>query len=140
MFSAGFAESGVTDMDAPYPSTRSPSIDLHDYASDSDLDDEDDYGGEVPALREPASDNGAKQEKVETKVRLLSIVKCSNSDDRVQDGRMDNANQGNSSSPASTQEQPTVTSIAKPGRVVFLDDIAHLTFEHCLLPFARHVD
>lgn len=36
----GFSESGVTDMDAPYPSTRPDSTAHYGYDSDSDLEDE----------------------------------------------------------------------------------------------------
>ena len=42
VFGAGFSESGIADMDAPYPSSRPSSTDMYDYSSDSDLEDEDD--------------------------------------------------------------------------------------------------
>ena len=53
MLTQGFAESGITDLDAPFPSTRHSSMDLDDYgyASDSDLEDEADEGsGELEVL------------------------------------------------------------------------------------------
>ncbi|KAI8975820.1 hypothetical protein BD414DRAFT_467491 [Trametes punicea] len=40
VFSAGFAESEMTNMDAPYPSHRASQNDAYDYAEDSDLDPE----------------------------------------------------------------------------------------------------
>lgn len=36
----GFGESGIADMDAPFPSTRLQYTDEYDYSSDSDLEDE----------------------------------------------------------------------------------------------------
>ena len=39
---AGYAESTIADMDAPYPSTRPASLRSYDYESDSDLEDEED--------------------------------------------------------------------------------------------------
>lgn len=44
---AGYAESAVVDLDAPYPSTRPFSIDSYEYESDSDLEDEE---GEEEAM------------------------------------------------------------------------------------------
>lgn len=42
MFSAGFAESEVTDMNAPFPQTRKSQTSDYDYDADSDLEDDED--------------------------------------------------------------------------------------------------
>lgn len=42
VFGAGFAESAICDMDAPYPSSRSARAESYSYVSDSDLEDEGD--------------------------------------------------------------------------------------------------
>ncbi len=44
VLAAGFAESGITDIDAPYPSTRLSFTDTYDFDSDSDLEDQDEGG------------------------------------------------------------------------------------------------
>ena len=40
MFAAGFAESGISDLNDAYPSTRSTSTSFYEYEPDSDLEDE----------------------------------------------------------------------------------------------------
>ena len=55
MFASGFAESSVSDLGAPYPSTRSAVADIYHYDSDSDLEEEE--GG--PELYDPSSDSTA---------------------------------------------------------------------------------
>lgn len=42
MLTAGFAESGIIDMNAPFPNTRPSITDYYDYTSDSDLESEED--------------------------------------------------------------------------------------------------
>ena len=51
---AGYAESAVVDLDAPYPPTRPFSIDEYEYGSDSDLEDEE---GEEEAMTYSISDD-----------------------------------------------------------------------------------
>lgn len=67
VFAAGFSESGITDMDSPYPTARPTSTEMYDYTSDSDLEDEDEEdveGGVSPAHDVDAPD---------VKVRGLSL-------------------------------------------------------------------
>ena len=40
MFAAGFAESGISDLNDTYPSTRSTRTSFYEYEPDSDLEDE----------------------------------------------------------------------------------------------------
>ena len=51
MFAAGFAESGISDLNDAYPSTRSTSTSFYEYEPDSDLEDEgedEQVAGNVP--------------------------------------------------------------------------------------------
>lgn len=45
----GFGESGIADMDAPFPDARSRYTEEYDYYSDSDLEDELDGSDQYPA-------------------------------------------------------------------------------------------
>lgn len=63
MFSSGFAESGIKDMDAPYPPTRSPLIELYEYPEDSDLEDEEvEEVGESPSATRDADTESPSEE------------------------------------------------------------------------------
>ena len=57
-------ESGITNLDAPYPGGRRPytDIDEHFYADDSDLDDEV-CEGEVPSAEDPVQASSEDAEK-----------------------------------------------------------------------------
>ena len=59
MFTQGYAESGIVDMDAPYPSTRLDKTTDYDYDSDSDLDDEEDWPNSED-IGEDASDTAVE--------------------------------------------------------------------------------
>lgn len=81
VFSAGFAESEVTDMNAPFPHTRKCQTSDYDYSADSDIEDDDeddeldvDSGGtrqatshhEVPVPAVVTDDSGASCSSVGT--------------------------------------------------------------------------
>ncbi|KAL1942536.1 hypothetical protein VTO73DRAFT_6138 [Trametes versicolor] len=106
LFAQGFAESGIMDMAAPYPSTRADSTDEYAYGSDSDLEDEEDT--ETPR-------------------------KKSDDEDIVDSTRGDSTDPGGSATeeefkPAVVPKKPANALPGHPGRVVFLDDIAYKTW------------
>ncbi|RPD63868.1 hypothetical protein L227DRAFT_608404 [Lentinus tigrinus ALCF2SS1-6] len=102
----GFSESNVADMEAPYPSTRPSASDCYDYMSDSDLDDEDDAEGNV------ARSDGESTSTTQAKSELEVIVRNDNKPD-IPVSREDNRER----------------TIVKPGRVVYLEDIAYTTWK-----------
>ncbi|RPD78281.1 hypothetical protein L226DRAFT_567942 [Lentinus tigrinus ALCF2SS1-7] len=117
----GFAECGIVDLDAAYPQNRPSSIDMDDYsyASDSDLDDEpeDSHVKLATSLAElsleaPAGPSGGRHEEPTTEPTT----------------------EGNSSTVNGQSENQNVSGTgvvrpARPGRVVFLDDVAYRTWK-----------
>ncbi|KAI0743835.1 hypothetical protein C8Q80DRAFT_1183395 [Daedaleopsis nitida] len=110
VFAAGFAEGGLTDMDAPFPTTKTSTTELYDYMSDSDLEDEEDEISETPAV---IAGDGV-EEATEDEYSRLQKDK--------DDGEL-----GKLSSEVEVHVGQQM--IAKPGRVVFLDDIAYATWK-----------
>ncbi|RPD63866.1 hypothetical protein L227DRAFT_572307 [Lentinus tigrinus ALCF2SS1-6] len=115
LLAAGFAESGVADMDAPYPSTRPSFTEMYDYASDSDLDDQEEVE-DLPSTGEqslPVSEAGGPRAPAMDEHSLEEGGKGQ------QKARLDE----------SESEDHTEKIIAKPGKVVFLEDIAYTTWK-----------
>ncbi|KAL1942533.1 hypothetical protein VTO73DRAFT_6135 [Trametes versicolor] len=104
----GFSESSVTDMDAPYPSTRPDSTKDYDYGSDSDL--------EVEEVEAPLT----KDEESEDRVAAPATTKESS--------HIEEERSGNLTGPT-VHHLTASTFRGKPGRVVFLDDIAYKTWK-----------
>ncbi|KAI0661269.1 hypothetical protein C8Q70DRAFT_911337 [Cubamyces menziesii] len=98
LFTQGYAESGIVDMDAPYPSTRLDKTTDYDYDSDSDLDDEEDWPNSED-IGEDASDTAEKSD------------------------HKDGSDGEDTAAQKTCLPQP-----GRQGRVVFLDGIAHKTW------------
>ncbi|RDX50130.1 hypothetical protein OH76DRAFT_1403001 [Lentinus brumalis] len=117
LFTAGFAESGIADMDAPYPSTRLSFTEFYDYASDSDLEDQD--------------------EEASAAIETVSLPV--DEDSRVHDGSPaladeekppESSGKGKQrATPDKSKDEDHAAKIAKPGKVVFLEDIAYATWK-----------
>ncbi|KAM5532554.1 hypothetical protein V8D89_013760 [Ganoderma adspersum] len=110
VFGAGFSESGITDMDTPYPPTRSTSAEMYDYTSDSDLEDEADVEGGAPSAHDASAED-------HTDVKDNDGVSTASKEDASSDSR----SLVNGSGPKRAQ--------TRPGRVVFLGDIAYATWK-----------
>ena len=82
MFASGFAESGVSDLGAPYPSTRSAVADIYHYDSDSDLEEEegspelyDTSGDSIAGARATVRDDlGGTSSSTPLKARTQTVV------------------------------------------------------------------
>ncbi|OJT09295.1 hypothetical protein TRAPUB_14292, partial [Trametes pubescens] len=111
LFAEGFSESGITDMAAPYPSTRPDSTDEYAYASDSDLEDEEEADDEP--FEDPVDE-----------VHCADVVKSAGSDAKDLGG----SQLKKTSQPPVIPEKPTSALPGKPGRVVFLSDFAYKTY------------
>ncbi|RPD63870.1 hypothetical protein L227DRAFT_572310 [Lentinus tigrinus ALCF2SS1-6] len=117
VFAQGFAECGIVDLDAAYPQNRPSSIDMDDYsyASDSDLDDEPEDSHVKLAtsfaelsLEVPVGPSGGRHEEPITE-----------GDSSTANGKSENQSVSGTG----------VVRPARPGRVVFLDDVAYRTWK-----------
>ncbi|KAI0779797.1 hypothetical protein C8Q74DRAFT_1199511 [Fomes fomentarius] len=106
VFAAGFSESSILDMNAAYPPTKPSTTDCYDYESDSDLEDEE--RDESPTHSVDSPEGRREQQKEGSEKGILDNLGIQGEDDAKQTG---------------------VPSVSKPGRVVFLDDIAYNTWK-----------
>ncbi|KAI0690193.1 hypothetical protein C8T65DRAFT_672029 [Cerioporus squamosus] len=115
----GFAEGGTIDLNAPYPRNRPSFVDVDEYryTSDSDLDDEseDSYADPARSLTklgfEVSLDPAGQQEN----------------EPAAQMGTSSFEDKGENKD--ASEAQATNLRPARPGRVVFLDDIAYRTLQ-----------
>ncbi|OJT01841.1 hypothetical protein TRAPUB_7706 [Trametes pubescens] len=137
VFSAGFAESEVTDMNASFPPNRRSHTLDYDYNADSDLEDDDDHEldvglgytqqptpPEAPLNPPVVFTDGVDTSSVGTTV-VVSGQEQSGQEVRgdVQDTPEDHVVQTSSREGASTSAQ------GRKGRVVIIEDIAYRTWE-----------
>ncbi|KAI0331011.1 hypothetical protein GY45DRAFT_673314 [Cubamyces sp. BRFM 1775] len=111
LFTQGYAESGIVDIDAPYPSTRPDKTTDYDYECDSDLEDEEEWS-EPDIVLEDASD---------------TAVGSSPNPEPSKDGD-DSDSKGDSGDGDAAAPTTNLTRPGRQGRVVFLDGIAHKTW------------
>ncbi|KAH9942346.1 uncharacterized protein BXZ73DRAFT_97759 [Epithele typhae] len=123
MFSSGFSESGLSDMDAPFPSTRASATDQYEYCEDSDL--EDDESHDANKLSTEAAENKTSPAEtdllhgVRAKLPLSKEMRPESPTAEIKsDEAADSAGRDNG-----------VFSLSKPGRVVYVEHIAHTTFK-----------
>ncbi|KAI0689655.1 hypothetical protein C8T65DRAFT_672775 [Cerioporus squamosus] len=112
----GFAESVLADLNAGYPSDRAAVIDNYDYASDSDLEDSDeaeDVGG-APGPPGVSPEDSATERGVPPSQDTAHTVTVQ-SDAVGPDTLL-------------VHEKPCVALSGRPGRLVFIDDMAHRTW------------
>ncbi|RDX50132.1 hypothetical protein OH76DRAFT_1455600 [Lentinus brumalis] len=112
----GFAEGGITDLNAPYPRNRPSYVDVDDYryASDSDLDDE---------LEDPDDDPTGSFTKLSLEVPPAPGPPLPQEEGPAVEATVED--KGKEKDEAQTQR----FSPARPGRVVFVDDIAYRTLQ-----------
>ncbi|KAI0745441.1 hypothetical protein C8Q76DRAFT_703670 [Earliella scabrosa] len=108
VFATGFAESGIADMDAPYPHTRASVTDDYDYSSDSDLDDE-----ETEAVNSSSEIEDIESADAKGKGRVANESRLEDEIPPIDD----------------LQSETKSRTVTKAGRVVFLDDIAYTTWK-----------
>ncbi|KAM5532553.1 hypothetical protein V8D89_013759 [Ganoderma adspersum] len=126
----GFLESGVTDMDAPFPSTRDSYTEEYDYASDSDLED--------APLEETKSSEQVTYVNDSVSANQLVLEEGQQSGVQSDEGvTMTPLEEDNSEAVASLKEEKPGTtrdvstrlgSPSRRGRVVFIEDIAFRTW------------
>ena len=73
----GFAESAISDLEDPYPSTRSDSLQSYDYQSDSDLEDEEDLEEAVEHTPHGSTSGGSLSTKLGGKPEGLWVRSAS---------------------------------------------------------------
>ncbi|KAI1796418.1 hypothetical protein LXA43DRAFT_879681 [Ganoderma leucocontextum] len=113
----GFLESGITDMDAPFPSDRQPYTEEYDYASDSDLEDE--PPEEMKAVKPPPIYDGPADAELEEGEQ--SGVQPTEEDAEAPEEKKEK--------PVTTCDISThASSPSRQGRVVFIDDFAFRTW------------
>ncbi|KAI0769671.1 hypothetical protein BD413DRAFT_477311 [Trametes elegans] len=119
LITQGFAESGFCDLDAPYPSTRQSCVDDYDYVDDSDLDEEEFHYPPSPLLEDehPASPPG-----------LVENVECGGRDSGIGKTQVPTGSKGDHAV-ASSGGYTSAAKFGRPGRIVFLDDIAYKTWK-----------
>ncbi|PIL34171.1 hypothetical protein GSI_03882 [Ganoderma sinense ZZ0214-1] len=117
VFGAGFSESGVADIDAQYPLTRPTSTETYDYASDSDLEDEEDIEGEAPSSDDDVGTEGHAD------------VKSLRGWGKDNDGLPASKEDVSKDASALLHNSGPSRAHARPGRVVFLGDIAYTTWK-----------
>ncbi|KAI0690191.1 hypothetical protein C8T65DRAFT_817442, partial [Cerioporus squamosus] len=135
-----FVEGRAADLNAPYPSDRSSVTDVYDYTSDSDLEDEPPRAvdqcpapdrvvedSEGPPMSEVLATNNhldVGTERAEARDSSVGSELTSTPEIGPRFAAVD------STEPSSSSRVPEgVAPIARPGRVVFLQDIAYRTFK-----------
>ncbi|KAI0675034.1 hypothetical protein C8Q78DRAFT_964978 [Trametes maxima] len=137
LFTQGFAESNLMDMDGPYPPTRRDRIEDYVYDSDSDLEDE----IEDTSIRPGGSE---KEDSSKTSVPGAAKVSCYVAQRAsgwmirglIDKEGMDSEDEGPSQAPAIIGRQAGDSKGGKPGRigrVIFIDDFAYKTWKAFLL-------
>ncbi|OSD03967.1 hypothetical protein PYCCODRAFT_1433868 [Trametes coccinea BRFM310] len=123
---AGFAESALVDIDAPYPSERPKVSTDYDYDSDSDLEEDgDDEDDAVVDFRAQSNSEDTTDTSGECSGREPKQAVGHELDDQ---GRACNGNGAQDASPSS-EVRPS----RRRGRVVFLDGVAHKTWKAFVL-------
>ncbi|KAI0745444.1 hypothetical protein C8Q76DRAFT_605875 [Earliella scabrosa] len=117
----GFAESGIVDLDAPFPRNRPSAVEIDEYgyASDSDLEDDsdDNPGGMLEESMSSLSLGGADGPKPEV---------------QAQSANEETTGQAQNEPPTAGGEKVSILAVsrfARPGRIVFLTDIAYRTWQ-----------
>ncbi|KAI0645431.1 hypothetical protein C8Q79DRAFT_692725 [Trametes meyenii] len=141
VFSTGFAESGTSDMDAPFPRNRAAFAENYDYLEDSDLDDDPGDVGTDAALKGNAADMKRVTIQPTAFAGPSALLASSEPENALMENTAedrDNTVTDPKSTPVPSSDESggggkgavaTTTSAGRKGRVVFVEDFAYRTWE-----------
>ncbi|TBU29596.1 hypothetical protein BD311DRAFT_660992 [Dichomitus squalens] len=123
----GFSESGITNMDAPYPSSRPPVTEDYDYVSDSDLEEE---------LLESDDEDSSETLIFKDSIGSLHTLSTTAKRGKDQSSGLEDTDGGAGEIDGTTekrdppvQDQTKEGNLTRQGRVVFIEDIAYRTWK-----------